>query len=116
MKRLHVIVAASCSLAVLGAVGWWMWPSWHGAHVARSDLAAGRPRYMLYGELAPFEEQAIQRIAEDHGVDVHRIAFCVVSRGDVDWADAYNAVVCGELGLDRNIFGKVCGELIEQHR
>jgi len=45
-----VIVAAS-SLAALWATAWWMWPTCHGAHVARSDLVAGLPRYTLFGEL-----------------------------------------------------------------
>ncbi|MGK0434579.1 MAG: hypothetical protein ACJA0V_003736 [Planctomycetota bacterium] len=105
------------SVVVLPSFGGYLfWPQWDGARAARSDLSRGQPRYMLYGELAPYEEEATRLLAEQHGLAAQRIALCVVSGREMERADSYNSVVCEHLDLSPCVFDDLVASLIQKHR
>ena len=112
-RRLAVIWSV---LVLLACGGYLIWPTWNGHLTAHQDLARGTPRLMLYGELAPYEDEANRELVEQHGLTAHRVAFCVVAARDAQFADAYNSVVCTELGLSARVFDHIVHRLIERHR
>ena len=113
-RRWHAVIWSVLVLLAYG--GYLIWPTWDGQITAHQDLAQGTPRFMVYGELAPYEDEANRELAEQHGLTAHRVAFCVVAARDVQYADAYNSVVCAELGLSLQIFDHIVHRLMQQHR
>ncbi|MFT4514923.1 MAG: hypothetical protein ACI89X_003565 [Planctomycetota bacterium] len=116
MNRRRGFAVISILLTLVATGGYLLWPIWDGARTAQADLLRGQPRYLLYGELAPYEDEATQRLAVQHGLAVCRVAGCAVTGRVVERAESYNSVVCGELGLSLRVFDDIVNELIDEHR
>lgn len=101
MKRPIKVGLGVFALAALLASGA-AWPSSVGRIGAHLDLLLGEPRYLMYGELAPYESEVVQILDTRYGLEFDRVASCEVSWWTAARSDAYNAVINHDLGIEPN--------------
>ncbi len=90
------------------------WQPIRGARQAAQDISIKQPRYLIYGELAPFESEAGTVLWKRYGVRVERVAGCEVSDALIRRCDAYNRAISAQFGFtgSRDIFLSTVDELI----
>ena len=94
------------------------WQVNRAAQEAARDISMNQPRYLDYGERAPYEGEAKAVLSLRYGVRFERVAGCVVSESVIRRCDAYNRVVSAHFGFagDRDIFYSAVDELKESHK
>lgn len=69
---------------------------------AQHDLYQGTPKYKEYGALPSVKyAEALARVTQAHGVEIERVAGCVVTEELVAYVEAYNAAIARGLGLPK---------------
>lgn len=63
-----------------------------GRLLARFDLSRGRYRLLVYGSTPPEREGYARLLKQRYGIEVEKVADCLVSQSLVDYADAYDSV------------------------
>ncbi len=90
LKSLSALIAAvvmfSCSQA--------------GKHQALEDIAAESARYIIYGELMPFEKELGDRLFREHSIKLSREEDCTVNQAYVSFVEGYNKEIQKHFGLD----------------
>jgi hypothetical protein len=111
------VVAAGIIVGVF-VFGYSTGPTVVGAVQARRDLAAGQPRYLLCGELAPHEAEVAALLQQRHGIRLDRVAGCAVTETLVQRCDAYNRRVSERFGFagGRDVFLSIVDELMQADR
>lgn len=91
-KLTILIVAVGC------CVGWYVVGGYAIGYLhANADILFGKPKYLGIGLPVYPDSMFAQVLADEYGVQYERIAGCVVTGYEVDYARTYNAVVIGFL-------------------
>jgi len=79
-----------------------------GRRDAEADIRNGRLRLKSFGTLAPWHKEYDATLKRRYGIDVVRVAGCVVDEHEIEWR-AYNQVMVAriERGFGRGILDKV---------
>ena len=82
---------------------------------AKSDITEGRPRYLLYGELAPYEAEITKLMQERYKVQLDRVAGCILNESQAAEYNAYNQTISKHFGFtdDLDIFHSTLNEVFK---
>lgn len=86
-----------------------------GASQARKDIKNHNLKYYIYGELAPYEDEASKYIFDTYGIVVQRVSYSVVSSEEISRAKAYNKTINKHLNIDYDIFNRVVNDIIKKY-
>lgn len=117
-KRLLVFLVVAIAAPTFGyfvaTEGIAAWQVRDAARKAAQDISLRTPRYLNYGERAPYENEAVTMLWQRYDVRVERVAGCEVSESLRRRCDAYNRVVSFHFGFtgERDIFLSAVDELI----
>jgi hypothetical protein len=107
------------SVAVGCCIGWYFFGGYAVGYLqANADIVLGKPKYIGLGLPVYPDSMFAQILADEYAVRFKRIAGCVVTPYQVDYADAYNGVVIGFLAkkYHRNIWEDVNKKLSRLRR
>ena len=84
----------------------------------RKDLLLGRPKYFLYGEPVPYENELREIMRQRYGISLVGPAGCIVSEPNVRRWNLYNRTVSKHFGFggQRDLFQSTLNELILAHQ
>ncbi|HKV91594.1 MAG TPA: hypothetical protein VJW20_03485 [Candidatus Angelobacter sp.] len=90
----HKLIAVFLGILMLVglSMAWDASAATRGRMLARFDLSQGRYQLLAYGSTPPEREEYARLLKQRYGIEVEKVADCLVSQPLVDYVDAYNSI------------------------
>jgi hypothetical protein len=111
--RKRIAIVAVVLVAIWRITFPWPFPAARGRFAAHLDLAVGNYRIMRYG-LSIADREYTGLLKQRYNIDSKRVAFCIVSRSLVDYADSYNEI--SEAAANKKFGRDVFSECFQEAR